>query len=150
MIYWRRRGVGELHCQGRDIAITTLSAAVMDKLLSSPGRPVTCDQLIDHVYGIAPQPEDPKGVVQVTICKLRKMGVPIQSRGRGSCDGYWLKREDIGFKRGDRYIIEGCPGIFTVKQVIDTPVIVFENDALGMEAMKHADDPILKTLRPVV
>ena len=147
MIYWTRRAAGELHCNAAVIQVTAIGAAIIDLLLASPGRAVPCERLVNRVYGGARQPEDPKAVIQVTICKLRKKGVPIRSRGKGSIDGYWFATEDIGFKRGDRYTIEGCPGVFWVKRVIDAPVIVFENDALGMEAMKTADDPILQTLK---
>ena len=150
MIYWTRRGAGLLHCNGATVKVTSIGAVIVDRLLASPGRAVSCERLVDAVYGSARLPEDPKAVVQVTICKLRQKGVPIRSRGRGSVDGYWFDREDIGFKPGDRYRIDGCPGVFTVKRVIDSPVIVFENRELGLEAMKPADDPILQTLRRFV
>lgn len=147
MIYWMRRGAGLLHCDGVVVKVTTIGAMIIDRLLASPGRAISCERLVDAVYGGARLPEDPKAVVQVTICKLRQKGVPIRSRGRGSVDGYWFDCDDVGFKRGDRYRIDGCPGVFTVKRVIDAPVIVFENADLGMEAMKPADDPVLQTLR---
>ena len=149
MIHWKNRGAGLLRCGDKDIKVATIPAAIVDLLLQRPGQAVSTDTLIRHVYGGASEPTDAKGVIQVTISKLRKKGVPIRSNGRGSTDGYWFETDSISFKRGDRYTIDGCPGLFKVKRVIEAPVIVFENDELGMEAMKSADDPILKTLRRV-
>ena len=148
MIHFTDRQAGALRCMGKDLFLGGVAAAIVDRLLNAPGRAVPTESLIQSVYGGSRQPENPENVIKVTICKLRAMGVPIKSRGRGSFDGYWLEANDIGLLPGNRFTLDGCPGEFRVKEIIQSPVVVFHSLALGMEVSKTTSDPVFRTLKP--